>query len=75
MNTSALSGRYSNSVGGGWPGIAAREIARVVLDALAVAQFANHLDVVARALLQALRLEKLVASLSWATRSSSSTSI
>jgi hypothetical protein len=67
---------FEQSVGGGSPGGTAGQVARVVFDALAVAQLADHLDVVARALLQALRLEKLVsAPLSCFTRSSSSTSI
>jgi hypothetical protein len=43
------------------PGRAPGQVARVVLDPLAVAGgLANHLDVVARALLQPLRFEKLV---------------
>src|SRR5205823_8728097 len=42
-------------------GRAAVEVARIVLDAVAVADLAHHLEVVARPLLQALRFEKLVA--------------
>ena len=40
-------------------GIAARQVARVVLDALAVADLGHHLEVEARALLDALRLDQL----------------
>jgi hypothetical protein len=49
---------YSNSVGGGSPGLAAGEIARIVLDAGAGAGGFEHLDIVAGALLQPLRLEQ-----------------
>ena len=47
------------SVGGGSPGVAAREVARVVLDAVAEAHLLQHLEVVDRALLEALLLEEL----------------
>ncbi len=40
-------------------GAAARQVARVVLDALAVADLGHHLEVEARALLDALRLDQL----------------
>jgi hypothetical protein len=59
MNTSALSGRYSNSVGGGWPGRGPRDSASSSRSP-GSSPVRDHLDVVARALLQALRLEKLV---------------
>jgi hypothetical protein len=38
---------------------AARQMARVVLDAVAVADLAHHLEVEHRALVQALRFEQL----------------
>ena len=57
--TSASSGRYSNKVGGGSPGLAAGEIARIVLDAGAASGRLHHLEVEMRALLQPLRLEQL----------------
>ena len=41
-------------------GLAARQVARVVLDARAVAELRDHLEVEQRALLEALRLEQLV---------------
>jgi hypothetical protein len=47
------------SVGGGSPGVAPGQVARVVLDALAVADLGHHLEVEARALLDALRLDEL----------------
>ena len=40
-------------------GLAVRQVARVVLDARAVAHLLHHLEVVARALLDALRLDEL----------------
>ena len=57
-NTSALSGRYSNSVGGGSPGRRPVEPARIVLDAVAGARRLDHLDVELRALFKPLRFEK-----------------
>ena len=56
--TSALSGRYSNRVGGGSPGLAAGEVARIVLDAGAGAGGLHHLEVEVGALLQPLRLQQ-----------------
>jgi hypothetical protein len=57
--SSALSGRYSNSVGGGSPGLRPVRIARIVLDAGAGAGGGDHLEVEIGALLQPLRLEQL----------------
>ena len=57
--TSASSGRYSKSVGGGSPGLPSGEIARIILDAGAAPGRRHHLDVEERALLQPLRLEQL----------------
>ena len=48
----------------------ARQVARVVLDALAVADLLQHLEVEARALLEALRLDQLA----WPSTNSSSRS-
>ena len=48
------------SVGGGSPGLRPVEMARVVLDAVAEAHLLHHLEVVHRALLEALRLEQAV---------------
>ncbi len=45
MKTMALSGIYSNRVGGGFAGLAAGEIARVVFDAGAGAGGFEHLDI------------------------------
>jgi hypothetical protein len=56
--TMALSGMYSKRVGGGSPGGAAGEVARVVLDAVADAGRLEHLEVEVRALLEALGLEE-----------------
>ena len=56
---SASSGMYSKRVGGGSPGPAARQEARVVLDARAAARCLDHLDIEIGALLQALRLQQL----------------
>ena len=41
------------------PGFAAGEMARIVLDAVAVADLAQHVEIVARAHFQALRFEQL----------------
>ena len=57
------------------PGARPGQVARVVLHALAVTQLADHLDIVARALLQPLRLQQLVVVINCLTRSSSSTSM
>src|SRR5262249_51876245 len=40
--------------------LASRQVARIVLDARAIADFANHLEVKLRALLEPLRLDQLV---------------
>ena len=45
------------------PGRAAREVARVVLDAVAVADLAQHLQVEHRALVEPLRLQQLALAL------------
>jgi hypothetical protein len=68
----ALSGRYSNSVGGGSPGIAAGEEARIVLDAGAGAGGGDHFEVEVGALLQPLRLQQLALALSSFRRVASS---
>jgi len=59
-NTSALSGTYSNKVGGGSPACG-REIARIILDAGAAAGRLHHLEVEHGALLQPLRLQQAAA--------------
>ena len=46
-------------MGGGSPGSSPRQVARVVLDAVAVARLAQHLEVEHRALVEPLRLEEL----------------
>ena len=46
--------------GGRFPGRPARQVTRIVFDAGAVTQLADHLHIVARALLQPLRLDQLV---------------
>ena len=56
--TSALSGRYSNRVGGGSPGLPPGEVARIVLDAGAGAGRLHHLQVEEGALLEPLRLQQ-----------------
>jgi hypothetical protein len=68
MKTSALSGRYSKRVGGGSPGLAAREIARIILDAGAGAGGHHHLDVEHGALLEALGFEDAARALNSARR-------
>ena len=56
--TMALSGTYSNSVGGGFAGTAPGQIARIVLDAGTGAGRLKHFEVEARALLQPLGLQQ-----------------
>jgi hypothetical protein len=65
----ALSGRYSNRVGGGSPGSAAGEIARIVLDAGARAGGLEHFQVEQGALLQPLRFQHAPAAWSCSRRS------
>ena len=55
----ALSGMNSNSVGGGSPGGAARQVARVVLDAVADAGCLQHFEVEVGALFQPLGFQEL----------------
>ena len=59
--TSASRDMNSKKVGGGSPGQAAGQIARIVLDAGAGAGRLDHLDIVLRALLQPLRFEQAAA--------------
>ena len=57
-NTSALSGTYSNSVGGGSPGLLPGQIARIVLDAGTAASRFHHFEIEQGALLEPLRLQQ-----------------
>ena len=54
----ALSGKYSNRVGGGSPGLRPVKIARIVLDAGAGAGGLQHFEVKRDALFQPLRFEQ-----------------
>ena len=56
--TSASRDMYSKKVGGGSPGLRPVRWLRVVLDAGAAAGRLDHLDIVGRALFEALRLEQ-----------------
>jgi hypothetical protein len=58
-NSSQSLGKKSSRQNGVEPGFAAGEVARVVLDAVAVADLAQHVEVVARALFEPLRFEQL----------------
>ena len=57
--TSASRGMYSKKVGGGSPGLATGQVARIILDAGAAAGRLDHFEIVIGALFEPLRLEQL----------------